>query len=69
MAPELEEINLRKWLRSKIPKLTRRKLISQYVKHRYWYNQGNSSLGVVDDMVPVEKVTILIAGWEISVFP
>ena len=50
-------------LRRLIPKQRRRNLLVKFVKHRYWYLQGSNSLNVTDDMIPIEKITIFIAGW------
>ena len=49
---------MRNWLRKTISKKTRHWLIEQFVKHKYWYNQGNSSLSVFDDMVPLAMITM-----------
>jgi hypothetical protein len=46
-------------LTDKIPKRTRRNLIESFVKHRYWYNQGNSSFSWLDDAFPFQKFVVL----------
>lgn len=53
---------IRTTLRQMLSKPARRRLIEGYIKHRYWYNQGSSSLGILDDMFPVEKAIIFVAG-------
>lgn len=51
---------LRQKVRQHVPKLTRRKAIEGFVKHRYWYNQGNSSFAWLDDALPFQKFVVLM---------
>lgn len=53
----------RAWVREKIPKVKRRRMIEGFVKHRYWYNQGSNALNTMDDLLPIEKVSIVLATW------
>lgn len=43
---------------SMLAKVTRRKLIELFVRHRYFYNQGNNTLATLS-VIPIEKVAIV----------
>ena len=45
-------------LRNKFPKATRRRMICWFVKHRYWLNQGNSSVASLP-WPPLEKMAVV----------
>ena len=51
---------LRDTIRRVIPKTVRRKLIEVFVKHRYWYGQGDQVMASTS-VISVEKITIGIA--------
>lgn len=41
-------------------KLSRRRLIEIFVRHRYFYNQGNNTLATLS-VIPIEKIAIIAA--------
>jgi hypothetical protein len=41
-------------------KLIKRWVIVQFVKHRYWFNQGNNAFASVS-AIPIEKVAVIMA--------
>lgn len=41
-------------------KLLKRWVLVQFVKHRYWFNQGNSAFASVS-AIPLEKVALVMA--------
>jgi hypothetical protein len=43
-----------------LSKLSRRRLIELFIKHRYLYNQGNNTLAQLA-VIPVEKIAIVAA--------
>lgn len=45
-------------LREKFPKASRRHLIEFFVRHRYWFNQGNGAFASLP-WPPVEKIAIV----------
>ena len=47
-------------LKGKFPKASRRKLISSFIKHRYWFNQGSNTFAAAS-IVPFEKVALYAA--------
>jgi hypothetical protein len=43
-----------------LAKLSRRRMIEVFVRHRYFYNQGNNTLATLS-VIPIEKIAIIAA--------